>query len=54
VMMLDTLGYPGDHPQRAIARKSLEKLLAINEREVYCQPCVSPIWDTGLACHALM
>jgi squalene-hopene/tetraprenyl-beta-curcumene cyclase len=54
VMMFDTLGYPIDHPQRAIARKSLEKLLAVNEREVYCQPCVSPIWDTGLACHALM
>src|SRR5271155_3308176 len=54
VMMFDALGYPSDHPQRAIARKSLEKLLAVNEREVYCQPCVSPIWDTGLACHALM
>ena len=22
--------------------------------EAYCQPCVSPIWDTGLACHALL
>jgi squalene-hopene/tetraprenyl-beta-curcumene cyclase len=54
VMMFDVLGYPSDHPQRAIARQSLEKLLAINEREAYCQPCVSPIWDTGLACHALM
>jgi squalene-hopene/tetraprenyl-beta-curcumene cyclase len=54
VVMFDTLGYPVDHPQRAIARKSLEKILAINEHEVYCQPCVSPIWDTGLACHALM
>jgi squalene-hopene/tetraprenyl-beta-curcumene cyclase len=21
---------------------------------VYCQPCVSPVWDTALACHALM
>ena len=22
--------------------------------EAYCQPCVSPVWDTGLACHALL
>jgi squalene-hopene/tetraprenyl-beta-curcumene cyclase len=54
VMMYDALGYPADHPQRAIARKSIEKLLAVHDDEVYCQPCVSPIWDTGLACHALI
>jgi len=54
VMMFDVLGYPEDHPQRAIARQSVEKLLAVHEHEAYCQPCVSPIWDTGLACHALL
>ena len=54
VMMYDALGYPEDHPQRAIARKSIEKLLVVHEHETYCQPCVSPIWDTGLACHALL
>jgi squalene-hopene/tetraprenyl-beta-curcumene cyclase len=54
VMMYDALGYPTDHPQRAIARKSVEKLLTADDGEITCQPCVSPIWDTGLACHALM
>jgi len=54
VMMFDALGYPEDHPDRAIARRSLEKLLVIKDDEAYCQPCVSPIWDTALACHALM
>jgi squalene-hopene/tetraprenyl-beta-curcumene cyclase len=54
VMMFDALGYPEHHPQRAIARKSIEKLLVMHEAEGYCQPCVSPIWDTGLACHALL
>jgi squalene-hopene/tetraprenyl-beta-curcumene cyclase len=54
VMMYSALGYPQDHPQRAIARKSIEKLLVVRDDETYCQPCVSPIWDTGLACHALM
>jgi squalene-hopene/tetraprenyl-beta-curcumene cyclase len=54
VMMFDVLGYPENHPQRAVARKSIEKLLAVHEHEAYCQPCVSPIWDTGLVCHALL
>ena len=54
VMMYAALGYPEDHPQRAIARKSVEKLLVVHDEEAYCQPCVSPIWDTGLACHALL
>jgi len=54
VMMYDTLGYPADHPQRAIARKSIEKLLSLRDTEVSCQPCVSPVWDTCLSCHALI
>src|SRR5579862_1202255 len=54
VMMFDVLGYPEDHPQRAIARTSVERLLVVHENEAYCQPCVSPIWDTGLVCHALL
>jgi squalene-hopene/tetraprenyl-beta-curcumene cyclase len=54
VMMFDVLGYPDNHPQRAIARTSIEKLLIVHDHEAYCQPCVSPVWDTGLACHALL
>jgi len=54
VMMFDALGYPEDHPDRAIARKSIENLLVIKDDEAYCQPCVSPVWDTALASHALM
>ncbi len=54
VMLYDALGYPEDHPDRAVARRSIEKLLVIKEDEAYCQPCVSPIWDTALAAHALL
>jgi squalene-hopene/tetraprenyl-beta-curcumene cyclase len=54
VMMFDALGYPEDHPQRAIARRSIDKLLAVHTHEAYCQPCVSPVWDTGLTCHTLL
>jgi squalene-hopene/tetraprenyl-beta-curcumene cyclase len=54
VMMYDVLGYPPEHPQRAIARRSIEKLLVVGEHEAYCQPCLSPVWDTSLAAHALL
>ncbi|WP_242098641.1 squalene--hopene cyclase [Sphingomonas sp. CROZ-RG-20F-R02-07] len=54
VMMFDCLGYPADHPHRAMARESLERLLVVGEDEAYCQPCVSPVWDTALAAHAMM
>jgi len=54
VMMFDCLGYPEDHPARATARRSVEKLLATRADETYCQPCVSPVWDTALVAHTLM
>jgi squalene-hopene/tetraprenyl-beta-curcumene cyclase len=54
VMMYDVLGYPPDHPDRAVARLSVEKLLVVHDDEAYCQPCVSPVWDTALAAHAMM
>ena len=54
VMMFDALGYGEDHPDREMARRSIEKLLVVHETEAYCQPCVSPVWDTALAAHALM
>ncbi|KVE35665.1 squalene--hopene cyclase [Burkholderia sp. TSV86] len=54
VMMYAALGYPEDHPSRAIARRSIEKLLVVGDDEAYCQPCLSPVWDTSLAAHALI
>jgi squalene-hopene/tetraprenyl-beta-curcumene cyclase len=54
VMMYEALGKPADYPPRAITRRGLDKLLVIGEQEAYCQPCVSPVWDTSLTCHALI
>ena len=54
VMMYDALGKPADYPPRAATRRGLDKLLVIGEHEAYCQPCVSPVWDTTLTCHALL
>ncbi len=53
VMMFDLLGYAPEHPDYAIAWASVRKLLVVREREAYCQPCLSPVWDTALAGHAL-
>ena len=54
VMMYEVLGRSADYPPRAITRRGLDKLLVIGEHEAYCQPCVSPVWDTALTCHALL
>ena len=54
VLMYDALGYPPDHPNLVAARQSIDGLLVVREDEAYCQPCLSPVWDTALACHALL
>jgi squalene-hopene/tetraprenyl-beta-curcumene cyclase len=53
-MMFDCLGYEPDQPSYATALSSLRKLLVLDGERSYCQPCLSPVWDTALACHALM
>ncbi|MGH6847695.1 MAG: squalene--hopene cyclase [Methylocella sp.] len=53
-LMFDELGYQRQDPRIVQILKAIDKLLVVREDEAYCQPCVSPVWDTGLACHALM
>ncbi|MCE2510491.1 MAG: squalene--hopene cyclase [Alphaproteobacteria bacterium] len=53
VMAFDCLGYPKDHPDVLVAKKAIRRLLVIKEDEAYCQPCFSPVWDTGLMSLAL-
>jgi squalene-hopene/tetraprenyl-beta-curcumene cyclase len=47
------LGMSKDHELIVTARKAIDKLLVINEHDAYCQPCLSPVWDTALAALAL-
>ena len=54
VMMFDCLGYPAEHPDYQTALAATRKLLVLDGERAYCQPCLSPVWDTALACHALM
>ena len=48
------LGMPHDHPNVVIARKAIDKLLVVTDQDAYCQPCLSPVWDTGLSSLALL
>jgi squalene-hopene/tetraprenyl-beta-curcumene cyclase len=50
---LELLGYPANHPLRLQERKAIKDLLVVNEQSAYCQPCVSPVWDTVWACITL-
>jgi squalene-hopene/tetraprenyl-beta-curcumene cyclase len=54
VMMYDVMGKGEDFPPRAVTRRGIDKLLVVGENEAYCQPCVSPIWDTTLTAHAML
>ena len=54
LLMYDVLGVPASDPRVKAARESIERLLVVHEHEAYCQPCVSPVWDTALVAHALL
>ena len=50
LMVLDSIGYPREHETRKTVRRSLDLLLSeAKDGSQYCQPCMSPIWDTSLA-----
>jgi squalene-hopene/tetraprenyl-beta-curcumene cyclase len=54
VEMFDALGEPRDRPDLLQARAAIDRLLVVRVDEAYCQPCVSPVWDTSLMAHALL
>lgn len=54
LLMYDVLGIPETDQRVKDARESIERLLVVGETEAYCQPCVSPVWDTSLVAHALL
>jgi squalene-hopene/tetraprenyl-beta-curcumene cyclase len=55
VMAMECLGYAKDDRRLVTAKESLARLLIEDDdKDVYVQPCVSPVWDTGLAAHAML
>ncbi|MBI4875050.1 MAG: squalene--hopene cyclase [Acidobacteria bacterium] len=53
IMALDLLGYAPDHPVRVEAERQFAGLIAGQGDDFHFQPCFSPVWDTGIAMHAL-
>src|SRR5689334_7783346 len=47
------LGYRDDHPRVVAAHKHLRDFFIQEGDEIRIQPCLSPVWDTGIALHAL-
>ena len=54
VMALRIMGYPDDHPDMVRGLKAIDDLLVDHGDEAFCQPCVSPIWDTCLSLSAVL
>src|SRR5262249_31643683 len=54
LLMFDALGYGAEDWRVRTARSAIEKLLVVKDDEAYCQPCLSPVWDTALTAHPLL
>ena len=37
-----------------IARQAIDNLLVVKKEYAYCQPCVSPVWDTGWVAYGMI
>jgi len=54
VMMYEAVGVAKNDPRLVAAKAALRKLVIEEpDASAWVQPCVSPIWDTVLTCHAL-
>jgi squalene-hopene/tetraprenyl-beta-curcumene cyclase len=53
LIVFRALGYPDDHPRVVAAQEHLQGLFIREGDQIRIQPCHSPVWDTGLALHAL-
>ncbi|MSO70564.1 MAG: squalene--hopene cyclase [Alphaproteobacteria bacterium] len=54
LMAMHAAGVPASDPQFITARAAIDKLVIDDADQAFCQPCLSPVWDTALAMHALM
>ncbi|MGF1630796.1 MAG: squalene--hopene cyclase [Kiloniellaceae bacterium] len=54
-MAFHVLGYDWEDPDYRLTREAIDRLLFRRDEDtVTCQPCLSPIWDTCLAAHAML
>ena len=53
ILALRSLGYPLDHPVIQKALRGFETFTHDDDGMLWTEPCLSPVWDTALACMAL-
>ncbi|NNM84202.1 MAG: squalene--hopene cyclase [Phycisphaerales bacterium] len=53
LIVLRILGYSDNHPVVQKAHRDLKDLFIRDGDSIRIQPCWSPVWDTGIALHAL-
>ena len=53
LIVFRALSYPDDHPLVVTAQNHLRDLFIREADTIRIQPCHSPVWDTGIALHAL-
>lgn len=53
-LALRCLGYPDGHPLVEQSVAAIEALVVEGSDRLQVQPCLSPVWDTALAIHALL
>ncbi len=53
LVVYQLLGYPEDHPRVVKAHQELRDFFIQDGDEIRIQPCLSPMWDTGLTLNAL-
>ena len=54
LLMFDALSYAEDDQMSARRGPRSKNCWWSRQDEAYCQPCVSPVWDTALAAHTLL
>ena len=53
LIVFKALGYPDDHPRVVAGHKHLHDFFIRDGDRTRIQPCLSPVWDTGIALHGL-
>lgn len=54
LLALHFLGYAKDHPAMVTGMEAVDRFLIDRDDHTLMQACVSPLWDTAIACNALL
>ncbi|MFQ5715787.1 MAG: squalene--hopene cyclase, partial [Nitrospinales bacterium] len=54
ILALNCLGYAKDHPVIVKGFEAIDRFIIDKGDHLVMQSCISPLWDTGIACNALL